>query len=95
VAFDYGSRTEIAHAARRVVGNHQIPTVASMTQAMYIPDMPHVDVLVRTSGETRISNFLLWQAAGSPSYFTDNTWPDFTKEDLDEAIALAHKFRSH
>ena len=95
VAFDYGSRTEIAHAARRVVGNHQIPTVASMSQAMYIPNMPHVDVLVRTSGETRISNFLLWQAAGSPSYFADNTWPDFTKEDLDEAIALAHKFRSH
>ena len=95
VAFDYGSRTEIAHAARRVVGNHQIPTVASMTQAMYIPDMPHVDVLVRTSGETRISNFLLWQAAGSPSYFTDNAWPEFTKEDLDEAIALAHKFDSH
>ena len=95
VAFDYGSRTEIAHAARRVVGNHQIPTVASMSQAMYIPNMPHVDVLVRTSGETRISNFLLWQAAGSPSYFTDNAWPEFTKEDLDEAIALAHKFDSH
>ena len=94
VAFDYGSRTEIAHAARRVVGQHKTPNVAVMSQVMYIPDMPHVDVLVRTSGETRISNFLLWQAAGSPSYFTDNTWPEFSEDDLDAAIALAHKFRS-
>lgn len=93
VAFDYGSRNEIAFAARELVREQQHPSVATMSQAMYLPDMPAVDVLVRTSGETRVSNFLLWQAAGAPSYFTDNTWPDFSDSDLDAAIALAHQFR--
>lgn len=93
VAFDYGSRTEIAHAARQLVLSKRHVDVAAMSQAMYLPDMPHVDVLVRTSGETRVSNFLLWQAAGAPSYFTDNTWPDFSDDDLDAAIALAKKFQ--
>ncbi len=92
VAFDYGSRTEIAHAARLLVATGQEPTIALMSDKMYLPDMPRVDVLVRTSGETRISNFLLWQAAGAPSYFTDNTWPDFTAEDLNSAIQLAQQF---
>ena len=92
VAFDYGSRTEIAHAARLVVATGQQPTVSLMSDMMYLPDTPKVDVLVRTSGETRISNFLLWQAAGAPSYFTDNTWPDFSAEDLESAIQLAQQF---
>ena len=48
-----------------------------------------VDVLVRTSGEGRVSNFLLWQAAGAPVYFTEKTWPEFDGEELDRAIALA------
>lgn len=94
VAFDYGSRTEIADAASRVVGDHKDLNLDLMSRAMYLPDLPHVDVLVRTSGETRVSNFLLWQAAGSPTYFTNNTWPEFSDEDLDAAIALARKFRS-
>ena len=62
---------------------------------MYLSDMPEVDVLVRTSGETRISNFLLWQAVGAPSYFTDNTWPEFSAEDLDLALQLAQQFKTH
>ncbi len=94
VAFDYGSRTEIAHAARRLVSAHQEPTVQNMSKQMYLKDMPEVDVLVRTSGETRISNFLLWQAVGAPSYFTDNTWPEFSAEDLDSALKLAQQFKT-
>lgn len=94
VAFDYGSRTEIAHAAQRVISAQQIPSVLNMSNQMYSRDMPEVDVLVRTSGETRISNFLLWQAVGAPSYFTDNTWPEFSAEDLDLALQLARKFKT-
>ena len=94
VAFDYGSRTEIAHAARRLASAHQKPTVQNMSKHMYLKDMPEVDVLVRTSGETRISNFLLWQAVGAPSYFTDNTWPEFSAEDLDSALKLAQQFKT-
>lgn len=94
VAFDYGSRTEIAHAARRLVSAYQEPTVQNMSKQMYLKDMPEVDVLVRTSGETRISNFLLWQAVGAPSYFTDNTWPEFSAEDLDSALKLAQQFKT-
>lgn len=95
VAFDYGSRTEIAHAARRLISAHQVPSVLNMSNQMYLRDMPEVDVLVRTSGETRISNFLLWQAVGAPSYFTDNTWPEFSAEDLDLALQLAQQFKTH
>jgi len=94
VAFDYGSRTEIAHAARRLISAHQVPSVFNMSNQMYLRDMPEVDVLVRTSGETRISNFLLWQAVGAPSYFTDNTWPEFSAEDLDLALQLAQQFKT-
>jgi len=93
VAFDYGSRTEIAHAARKLISAQQVPSVLNMSNQMYLRDMPEVDVLVRTSGETRISNFLLWQAVGAPSYFTDNTWPEFSAEDLDLALQLAQQFK--
>ncbi len=92
VAFDYGSRTEIVQAARRLAVAQQQPNIKSMTEQMYLPDLPKVDVLVRTSGETRISNFLLWQAVGAPSYFTDNTWPEFSADDLDSALHLARQF---
>ena len=93
VAFDYGSRTEIAHAARKLASAHQEASVLNMTNQMYLPNMPKVDVLVRTSGETRISNFLLWQAVGAPSYFTDNTWPEFSAQDLDLALQLSETFK--
>ena len=93
VAFDYGSRTEIAQAARRLATSQQQPTIQNMSDQMYLKELPEVDVLVRTSGETRISNFLLWQAVGAPSYFTDNTWPDFSPEDLDLALQLVQQFK--
>ena len=53
-----------------------------------MPELPPVDVLVRTSGERRVSNFLLWQSAGAAIYFTDAPWPDFDEYELDAALAL-------
>lgn len=96
VAFDYGSRAEIVHAAEMAVtqvvtdGRRRI-TADDLDQGMYLPELPPVDVVVRTSGERRISNFLLWQSAGSPVYFTEQTWPDFGEVELDAAIALARQ----
>jgi len=89
VAFDYGSRAEIVDAARRAKALGRPVTTDDLSSAMYLPDMPPVDVVVRTSGERRVSNFLLWQAAGAPIYFSDQTWPDFSADDIDGALALA------
>lgn len=89
VAFDYGSRAEIVEAGRRALRSARPITVDTLSAGMYLPDMPPVDVMVRTSGEHRISNFLLWQAHGAPTLYTDRTWPEFDADDLDAAIALA------
>ncbi|NBO05739.1 MAG: di-trans,poly-cis-decaprenylcistransferase [Actinobacteria bacterium] len=92
VAFDYGSRAEIARAARLAAvdaassGGTISPT--AIARHLYDPELPPVDVLVRTSGETRISNFLLWQARQARVFFTDAAWPDFGADELDAALAL-------
>jgi undecaprenyl diphosphate synthase len=92
VAFDYGSRAEIVHAAEAAVADGRTTiTPADLDAHMYLPELPAVDVVVRTSGERRISNFMLWQSAGSPVYFTEQTWPDFGAEELDAAIAIARR----
>ena len=90
VAFDYGSRVEIARAAQRAQMKQASAEINAdaITAELYAPELPPVDVLVRTSGETRISNFLLWQAASARVYFTDCSWPDFGATQLDEALAL-------
>jgi undecaprenyl diphosphate synthase len=91
VAFDYGSRAEIVNAAA-TIGDDTTPiTAADLDAHMYLPELPRVDVVVRTSGERRISNFLLWQSAGSRVSFTDQTWPDFGAAELDAAIAVARR----
>ena len=91
VAFDYGSRAEIARAAQRAaaVSGKSLIAPNDIARHLYDPSLPPVDVLVRTSGETRISNFMLWQAAAARVYFTDCSWPDFGGHQLDDAIALA------
>ncbi len=90
VAFDYGSRVEIARAAQRAQTKRPSEEVNAdaIAAELFAPELPPVDVLVRTSGETRISNFLLWQAASARVYFTDCSWPDFGATQLDEALAL-------
>lgn len=87
VAFDYGGRAELVRAARRAAGDGPVGTT-EIEDNLYDPDLPPVDLLVRTSGETRISNFLLWQINGARVYFTDRPWPDFDSDELDRALSL-------
>ncbi|MBM3638357.1 MAG: di-trans,poly-cis-decaprenylcistransferase [Actinobacteria bacterium] len=88
VAFDYGSRAELVRAARACKDTDSPIDAETIDHKMYAPDLPPVDVLVRTSGETRISNFLLWQINGAAVYFTEKTWPDFDSDELDRALKL-------
>jgi undecaprenyl diphosphate synthase len=89
VAFDYGGRAELMAAVEAARAGGELVTPESIDANLYLPELPPVDVMVRTSGERRVSNFLLWQSAGSKIHFTDNAWPDFDAADLDAAIALA------
>ena len=91
VAFDYGSRAEISRAANHARRAGTPVTRSDIARHLYDATLPPVDVLVRTSGETRISNFMLWQSAGARVYFTDSSWPDFGETEIDEAIALARR----
>jgi undecaprenyl diphosphate synthase len=75
-------------AVRSVRATGEAVTIDAIGRHLYLPELPHVDVLVRTSGEQRVSNFLLWQSAGSKIHFTESAWPDFGADDLDAAIAL-------
>ena len=93
VAFNYGGRTEIIDAVRKLVDDHdrgrlkgERITPASIAARLYEPDMPDVDLLIRTGGEMRISNFMLWRAAYSELWFTPVYWPDFNRDNLYEAI---------
>lgn len=88
VAFDYGSRAELLRATHNAL--HENSTVATETidSYLYDPSLPPVDLLVRTSGEMRISNFMLWQISGAAMYLTEKTWPDFDAAELDKALSL-------
>ncbi|HVA41856.1 MAG TPA: polyprenyl diphosphate synthase [Acidimicrobiales bacterium] len=88
-AFNYGGRAEIIDAVRRLVAeNVAVGKVdeKAIRARLYQPDMPDPDLVVRTSGEYRLSNFLLWEVAYSEMVFTDVLWPDFRREDLFDAI---------
>lgn len=89
IAFNYGGRAEIVDAVRSLVADgvraDKIDEKAIRSR-MYIPEMPDPDLMIRTSGEFRISNFLLWELAYSELVFTDVLWPDFRREHLFEAV---------
>ena len=90
IAFNYGGRDEILRAAAKAAAdgkNLETMTEAELTPYLDTADLPEPDLVIRTSGEKRISNFLLWQAAYSEFVFTDVLWPDFTKADLQAAIS--------
>ena len=76
VCFNYGSRAELEDAAAR----------GPIAENLYAPDVPDVDLLIRTSGERRLSNFMLWQSAYAEIYFTDTLWPDFDRHALFDAL---------
>ncbi|MGI5891344.1 MAG: isoprenyl transferase [Bacillota bacterium] len=93
LAVNYGSRKEIAHAARTLAedvlaGKLSVAEIDenSLAERLYTADIPDPDLLIRPSGELRISNFLLWQLAYAEFYYTDILWPDFTPEELLKAI---------
>ncbi|MDO9277835.1 MAG: polyprenyl diphosphate synthase [Polaromonas sp.] len=91
ICFNYGGRWDIAQAAKKVADSGQAITELALDRALALAHVADPDLLIRTGGELRISNFLLWQAAYAELYFTDKLWPEFDETALDEAIAF---FRS-
>ena len=90
IAFDYGGRTEITDAVRRLFADGVTPeeiNELSLKEHLYVPEMPDPDLIIRTGGDMRLSNFFLWQAAYSELYFTDALWPDFNRVEIDKALA--------
>jgi len=92
-AFNYGSRREIVEAAKRVaarvvLGELEVREIdeSLIAAEMYVPEMPDVDLIIRSSGEHRLSNFLLWQAAYAEFYFPGILWPDFDRHGLVDAV---------
>ena len=96
IAFDYGGRTEIVEAARRIAESGMDPTEIDenvLAANLYAPELPDPDLLIRTSGELRISNFMLWQLAYAELVFVDRLWPDFAESDLRYALSEYAKRR--
>jgi undecaprenyl diphosphate synthase len=90
IAFDYGGRAEIVRAARRIAESGMDPREIDenvVGQNLYAPELPDPDLLIRTSGELRVSNFMLWQLAYAELVFVDRLWPDFDARDLRGALA--------
>jgi undecaprenyl diphosphate synthase len=87
VCFNYGGRWDIVQAAQKLASRGEAITEQSLDRAMALAHVPDPDLLIRTGGELRISNFMLWQAAYSELYFSDKLWPEFDEAALDEAIA--------
>ena len=89
IAVNYGGRAEIVDAVKRLIGEGirsvQV-TEQRVSNALYTHDIPDPDLIVRTSGEQRLSGFLLWEAAYAELYFTPKKWPDFSEQDLDKAL---------
>ena len=83
VAFNYGGRAEILDAARSFTGQ----TEEDFRRHLYAPEMHDPDLIIRTSGERRLSNYLLWQSAYSELVFRDELWPDFSRDAFEESLA--------
>jgi undecaprenyl diphosphate synthase len=89
IAFDYGGRAELVEATRRILQEgvrHQDVSEEAIAARLYAPELPDPDLVIRTSGEQRISNFLLWQSAYAELVFDDTLWPDFGEERLRAAV---------
>jgi len=94
LAFNYGSRDEIVEATQRIIQNclnAKDVDESILNQYLYTTGIPDPDLIIRTGGEMRLSNFLLWQAAYAEIYFTPVLWPDFNKEEIDKALIAYSK----
>lgn len=92
--FNYGSRDEIVRAVRKIAATNPEPesiTEETISNALYTAGMPDPDILIRTGGDVRISNFLLWQLAYSECFFLDTKWPDFSRDQLFELLVQFQK----
>ena len=87
ICFNYGGRWDITQAAARLADRGEPITEASLASALGLAHVPDPDLLIRTGGERRLSNFLLWQAAYAELYFSDKLWPEFDEAALDQALA--------
>jgi undecaprenyl diphosphate synthase len=99
IAFNYGGRDEIVQAIQRMMKDGVSPekvTDELVSQYLYTVGVPDPDLIIRTSGELRVSNFLIWQAAYSEWYITPTFWPDFDKEEYHHALeSFAHRDRRY
>ena len=86
LCIDYSGRNEILHACKQLMDNKLEPTLENFNKHLYLQDIPDPDLIIRTSGEKRISDFLLWQLSYSEFYFTDVYWPDFDVKELEKAV---------
>ncbi|MDJ0626337.1 MAG: polyprenyl diphosphate synthase [Candidatus Caenarcaniphilales bacterium] len=98
MAFNYGGRAEITNSVKKIVDLCKSNSISSdeinedlVSKHLYTGDLPDPDLLIRTGGEQRISNYLLWQLAYTELYFTKTLWPDFAEKNLDEAISEFYK----
>ncbi len=87
-AFSYGGRDEIIRACNKIISSKKYDSIDENIMALYLddPEMPDVDLMIRTGGDYRISNFLLWKSAYSELYFSEKFWPDFVSDDLVNAL---------
>ena len=96
VGFDYGGRAEIVEAVRQLINDGisaEDINESRLKSSLYLPEVPDPDLIIRTGGEQRLSNFLIWQAAYSELYFTPTLWPDFGPVEVNEAIEIYQKRR--
>ena len=89
IALNYGGKQEIIDSIKKIQTTEI--TINSINENLYIPNMPDVDLLIRTGGKQRLSNFLIWQTTYAELYFTPTLWPEFTPQHLQEAIDFYHK----
>ncbi|MBS0341862.1 MAG: undecaprenyl diphosphate synthase family protein, partial [Proteobacteria bacterium] len=85
--FNYGGRWDIAHAAQQLANRGESITEEALNRELALAHVPDPDLFIRTGGEQRLSNFLLWQSAYSELFFSNRLWPDFDEAALDEAFA--------
>lgn len=88
VCFNYGGRWDIVQAAAKIAGSGHSLTEQALSKAMALAHVPDPDLVIRTGGEQRISNFLLWQSAYAEFYFSEKLWPEFDESELDRAIEV-------
>jgi undecaprenyl diphosphate synthase len=93
IAFSYGGQTEIVEAVKTIIEAGEEVSVYSISRHVYTAGQPNPDMVIRTGGQPRLSNFLMWQSGYSEIYLSDTLWPDFSKKEFDNAITFYHNIK--